>query len=621
MEIELVEIREFLAAHRPFDALPAEALDRLPASLSVRYLRRGSPFPPQDADGQYLYLVRKGAVDMRDSRGELADKLGEGDLYSPPCVGEELAAGMTCVTAEDTLLYLLPCERLQALRRDHEDFDRHFDASLVERLRKAIDQLQQAPSGGGRLLTVEVASLITRPPVFVSPDASIRDAARRMASARVSSILVVEGEALVGLMTDRDLRSRCIAAGLDTARPVRDIMSTKLHTIGPSTLGFDALMRMTQLNVHHLPVVDSQRVLGVITASDMVRHESANAVYLVRDAHKAESVEALAGLGRKLPELQMQLAVAGASERNVGEAISAVNDAITQRLIELAEAKLGPAPAAYAWVTGGSHARREQMSRSDQDNALILADDARPEDDPYFESLARFVNDGLAESGLVYCPGEVMASNPKWRQRASQWRRYFDGWIDQPEPLALMLASVFFDLRVVHGEPALLDGLRRENLGKCRANAIFLGFMAKNALANRPPLGFFRNLVLIHGGEHDKTFDIKRRGIVPVVDLARVHALAAGRAELNTVDRLRAAAGSQSVTAEGAANLEDAYRFIATLRVQHQARQLRSGRKVDNFVATDELSALERSQLKDAFAIIATLQETLESRFLMARIA
>jgi CBS domain-containing protein len=392
-------------------------------------------------------------------------------------------------------------------------------------------------------------------------------------------------------------------------------MTTHVHAVEASTPGFEVLMRMTRHNVHHLPVVDGARVLGMVSATDLIRQEGANAVYLVGAAHRAGSVAALAAVGRRLPELQVQLTFAGASDRQVGEAISAVNDALTQRLLGLAVQRLGAPPVGYAWVTGGSQARREQTAHSDQDNALILSDEATPDDDRYFEALARFVNDGLHACGLAYCPGEVMASNPKWRQPRAQWRRYFDTWINAPEPMALMLSSVFFDLRVVHGDASLLETLQRENLDRSRENGIFLAYMTANALTQRPPLGFFRNIVLIRGGEHDRSFDIKLKGVMPVVNLARVYALAEGRAELNTVDRLRATAGTPALSAEGARNLEDAYGFVGTLRSRHQARALRACRPADNFVVPGELSELERAHLKDAFRVIATMQQALERRY------
>jgi CBS domain-containing protein len=132
-------------------------------------------------------------------------------------------------------------------------------------------------------------------------------------------------------------------------------------------------------------------------------------------------------------------------------------------------------------------------------------------------------------------------------------------------------------------------------------------------------LGFFRKFVLIHGGDHNHTFDIKHRGVVPIVDLARVYALSAGLGEINTLERLEAAAGTSALSKDGAANLVDAAEFIGTLRMRHQASQLKRGEKADNFLSPDDLSPLERGHLKDAFSLINTMQESLGQRYQAGR--
>jgi CBS domain-containing protein len=378
---------------------------------------------------------------------------------------------------------------------------------------------------------------------------------------------------------------------------------------------------MTRLNVHHLPVLDDGRVAGILTTTDLTRFQSANAVYLVGDIHKAKDIDTLVQISAKVGELQVHLVNGGATADQVGQAVSAVTDAITLRLLELAEAELGSPPVPYAWMAGGSQARREQSSHSDQDNALLIADHMRPEDDAYFAALAAYVNDGLNACGYVYCPGDVMAKNPKWRQPLRLWKKYFVNWIEKPEPMALMLASVFFDLRAVYDPEGLFEELHEQVLDLCRANRIFIAYMAANALKHRPPLGFFRNFVLIHGGEHDHTFDIKHRGTVPIIDLARVYALSAGIPEINTLERLEVAAEHSAVSKEGSANLIDAAEFIGTLRIRHQARLLRRGEKADNFLSPDELSPLERGHLKDAFILINTMQESLGQRYQAGRFA
>jgi CBS domain-containing protein len=620
VDVELLEIQDFLASHPPFDKLPADTLERLPKRLSVRYLRRGSVFPPTDADQPYLYIVRRGAVEIRDSQGDLIGKLAEGDLYPAACRSQEELSLMQGSTAEDTLFYMLPCADLMTLRDGHAEFAEHFDQSVAQRLRRALDAVTNAPSTGSGLMTLRVGKLINRPLVTATPETSIREAAQIMSEHKVSSLLIMVEDHLAGLITDRDLRSRCVAAGLPTDRPVREIMTERLKTVTADTVGFEALLTMTKLNVHHLPVMAGERVLGILSTTDLTRFQSANSVYLVGDVNKAKDLDALAEISAKVGELQVHLINGGATADQVGQAISAITDAITLRLLEIAEAELGPPPVPYAWMVGGSQARREQSSYSDQDNALLIADHMKPEDDAYFAALANSVNDGLNACGYVYCPGDVMARNPKWRQTLRIWKKYFNTWIQRPEPMALMLSSVFFDLRPVYDPEGLFEEVHDQVLNLSKANRIFIAYMAANAVKNRPPLGFFRNFVLIQGGDHDHTFNIKHRGIVPIIDLARVYALSSGITETNTLERLRAASGINALSQEGAANLIDAIEFIGTLRMRHQAGQLRRGEQADNFLSPDEISALERGHLKDAFILINTMQDSIAQRYQTGRI-
>jgi len=615
MDIELVEIRDFLASHPPFDHLPEEALDQLPKSFTVRYFRRGTVFPPQDADQPYLYVIRQGAVEMRSTEGDLASKLGEGDMCTYPCADMSQTPHLEGVTSEDTLAYAIPCGRVQTLKAEHADFRKHFDQSVSERLRSALERMKEPVGQNANLMTMDTGDLTESRVVSAGPDTSIQEIARIMDDERVSSIMIMEGEQLLGMVTLRDLRSRCLAVGLSSDRPVREIMTENLRCIDRNTPAFQALIAMTRLNVHHLPVKDGERVLGVLTTTDLVRHQSANAVYLVGDIYKAKKVETLAQIGSRIPELQVHLVATGATAEHVGQAVTAVTDAITKRLLQLAEKKLGPPPAPYAWVACGSQARREQTSHGDQDNGLIISNVMEPEHDAYFAELARFVCDGLDACGYYYCPGDVMATNPKWRQPLRTWKRYFTEWIEKPAPMALMLSSVFFDMRVVGGDRTLYQRLQPLILGKSKKNRIFLAYMVANALKHRPPLGFFRNFVLRRSGDHAKTFDLKHRGIVPIIDLARVFSLSEGLDEINTIHRLEEAAKTHAISSDGGANLIDAYEFIATLRVQHQVRQIRAGQQPDNYISPEELSPLERSHLKDAFSLISSIQDTLGQRY------
>jgi CBS domain-containing protein len=433
--------------------------------------------------------------------------------------------------------------------------------------------------------------------------------------------MIMASGKLAGLITDSDLRKRCVAEGVAIDQPVQTIMREKPATISYRATVAQALDKMTALRIRHLPVIKGGIPIGMISLTDIARYQSTNTAFLASDIRKAGSIDELQSISAKLPELQLQLSNAGATPRQIGQAITAVTDALTRRLLEMAEDELGPAPVPYAWMAAGSQGRQEQTSHSDQDNALLIADDMQPEHDEYFAAMAKIVSDGLNSCGFVYCPGDAMATNPMWRMKLSAWKDSFSDWIDHPNPKAMMLASIFFDLRVVEGDQELFQALQDHILAKTREDSIFLAHLAVNVLTHRPPLGFFRNFVLVHDGEHDDTLDIKHRGSVPIIDIARLAVLAEGLQATNTIERLALTSGSASLSSKMGDDLMHALTYIETLRIRHQADLIRQGLPPDNYLRPDKLSGLERAHLKDAFRIIQVMQETLELRYQTTRLS
>lgn len=615
MEIELIEIRDFIAQHPPFDVLDESILNYLPKNLTIRYFRRGQVFPDVENASHNLYIIRTGAIEFRDQHEQLVDKLAEGDIYLNKISSNDGQSNITGLCSEDSLVYLLPAEKLSELKQKSAAFNNQFNQSINERLRQAVELTHSADMRDLSAMKLEVSGLTDRQPVIVDITTSIQKTAEIMTDEHVSSILITADDQLCGLITDQDIRSRCVATGLSTAEPVSSIMTTDLETVTDTTLLSAALLSMTRNQIHHLPVLRNQLPIGILTTSDIVRHLSTNPALIATDIYKANTVDALKKISTRLPELQLQLSLSSATAKHIGEVFSSITDAITCRLLELAETKFGNAPVSYLWAAGGSQARNEQTSHSDQDNALIISDAMQPEHEDYFKKLANFVCDGLNDCGYVYCPGNAMASNDEWRQPLKVWRKYFAKWISTPEPKALMLSSIFFDLRPVYGDTKLFSELHQYILGQTKNNELFTSLMVRNALTHKPPLGFFKTFVMVHDDNHKNTLDLKHRGVVPIVDIARVIALANGLTETNTVERLEAAFQCKALSRDMHGNLIDALEFISSLRIRHQAKQIRMGLKADNFLPIEELSGLEKNHLKDSFSIIKTMQHFFESRY------
>lgn len=297
------------------------------------------------------------------------------------------------------------------------------------------------------------------------------------------------------------------------------------------------------------------------------------------------------------------------SAEKAGRMISDAADALTRRLLQLALTELGPAPVAHAWIAYGSQGRRELTLNSDQDNALVLAEDYREDrHGPYFEQLAARVCEGLAACGFILCPGNMMASNPAWRLRSSDWQQHFHDWIVASDRHQARLAGNFFDLRCIDGDARLVAPLLDTVASLCPRHDSLLAHWVANANAAPPTLGLFRRFIL---DQHDK-LDLKHAGIIPLVELARIHSLAAGITETtSTLPRLQAAAGKRWLSTQGAGELSASWRFLSELRVGQQREALMQGSRPDNHIDPATLSPANQEKLRESLQLIAIHQQAL----------
>lgn len=599
MDIQVETIKAFLESVHPYDSLPQDELVRVAGSFSRREYPTGTEIYAAGEPIRGLFLIKRGAVEVIDRNGELVSLLGPRNSFGERGLLRDGLAVTSARATDESVILMLPEPELRRLIDGSPAFARFFNRN------------RGAETRGNDLSAIKVSELMARSPVTISPEASVTDAARLMRDKHISSLAVTVDGALRGIVTTRDLTARVLAEGLSGDTPVAQVMTADPLVLSPDSLGSDILHTMLECRIGHLPVVQDGVVKGIITQTDLTRFQAVSSAQLVRDAASCETPAEMAQVTARIPRLLTQLVAANNAHEVVTRLITDVADTVTRRLLKLAEADLGPAPVPWLWLACGSQGRQEQTGISDQDNCLILDDSATSDDMEYFARFAKFVSDGLNTAGYYYCPGDMMATNPRWCQPVRVWRKYFRGWIDAPVPEAQMLASVMFDLRPIGGTPALFHDLQAETLEAASKNSIFVAHMIANSLKHQPPLGLLRGFATIRSGEHKNHIDMKLNGVVPVADLARVYALQGKLTPVNTRARLEAAEHAGIISISGARDLTEAYDLIARLRLENQAALVRAGRKPDNFLAPSDLSDFERSHLRDAFVVVRTMQSAL----------
>jgi CBS domain-containing protein len=603
------EIARFLARQPPFDRLPAELLTQTAATVEIEFFPRGACILRRGGEpSRFLYVIVKGTVELRqavgDGSSEVVETLTVGEAFGQLSLLSGAPHLWDAVAGEDVLAYLIPADQVDRLQQQ-PGFEALLARRAGDRLRHAlVASAAGAPHG---LLSVQADALPTEPLVTCAPDDTVAQAARRMRDQRVSS-LIVEGRP-AGLVTATDLRDRVLAAGLDPDTPVGQVMTTPLHTMPAETSLGELLLTMVDRGIHHLPLTRDGRVVAMVTDTDLLRHQSNHPLLVRRQLERATGPEELAAYAREVIAAAARLVRAGAPAGDVTRFLASAQDALYVRAARDGEAALGPPPCPYALLILGSGARRESTLHTDQDHALVLADDPPPEADTWFSALADRLAATLEGCGLPRCPGDVMATNPARRVPLVAWQDQFIRWIEEPEEAALLDAAIFFDYRQLHGDLEAERPLRRV-VGWAAGNRRFLGRLAAAALRRRPPLGFLRHL----RGEQRDRIDLKAHGTAPIVDLARLLALEAGSPETGTVARLRAAA-DRGRAGTAAADLAAAFEYLQQVRLRHQADRLAAGAAPDDVLALAELTALQRRWLKDVTHLLHTCQQSVRSTF------
>jgi CBS domain-containing protein len=624
------DIVVFLKNVPPFQFLEESDLRKLADNLTIEFYPKDTVILKQDAPASdSLRIIKKGGVQIsvRTENGEevTLDHRGEGDTFGLISLMGQDRQKTTVVAIEDTICFLLGRSKILSLIESNPSFTEYF---LQTHFSKYVDRVYREMhskslfygSSDHLLFTTPVGDIATKAVVTVLDGATIREAAREMSRNRISSLIITDRSGLpVGIVTDRDLREKVVARGRSVTDSVRDVMTLPLIRVDVKDYCFEAVLKMIKHNIHHILVIKEGKLKGVLTNHDLMLLQGSSPLSFAKDLESQESVDGLVPVSHKINRVVGLLLKEGARASNITKIIAELNDRLVRKVLEFADRKFGKPPVPYCWLSFGSEGRKEQTFKTDQDNAIVYADPSSPAQEEearnYFSAFALYVRDGLVRCGFPLCPADYMASNPKWCQPLSVWKKHFSGWINHPTPEAILRSLIFFDFRPLHGEESLGEELRDYLMKIVKGQNLFLAHMASATTKNRPPLGFFRTFIVEKGGEHKDELNLKFRGIGPLVDVVRLLALESGVTETSTLERIEAMKGKHPTIDTMGSELVQAFEFITLLRIHHQVGQLERGEAPDNFINPSTLSNLEKRILKESFHVISTVQDGIINQY------
>jgi CBS domain-containing protein len=616
----------FLKKHAPFNKMSAEALQTFGEKAQIVFYPAGSEIiGPDSGPVRFFYLIESGKVQARQA-GEVTVteysilSLGAGESFPIGAVTAGRPSTNIYTAVEDSFCYQLPAADYLALMASSPEFNlfcTQYIASLLDQSRRQLQQQFAQKASEQQTLNSPLDGIGARNPVSVTPETPLREALETMSRIGIGSMVVTDADKKpVGIFTRSDLLDRVVLADLPLTAPISQAMSAKPFTLEEHATAYDAMLAMATHGIRHVLVTNHAGSLtGVVSERDLFALQRVGLRQIRQTIETAPNVESLKQSAADVRQLSFNMLAQGIGAEQLTQFISALNDALTRRVIQLNLDKHSFEGIDWAWLAFGSEGRDEQTFSTDQDNGIVFLVPEGMDKDALkqrFLDFALDTNKDLDAVGFPLCKGNIMASNPQWCMTLDEWRGQFSKWIRTPEPKALLNATIFFDFRSLFGNGELADSMRRHLLSQASATPVFLQAMARNALEVGPPLGKIRDFVTDLEAGHPGKIDLKKYGSRIFVDVARIYSLATGVHNTNSIQRLRLASQRLSTKPEEVNAVLDALNFIQLLRLQHQYLEGEPGRQGDNLIDPEKLNELDRRILKESFRQARKIQSRLK---------
>lgn len=623
-------VADFLKEYPPFNLISPKELTHIASQVEVFYLpKMETLFKAEQVTKAFFYVVQQGAISLyTEEQSLLVDVCQPGDLLGLRPLFADNKYALKAIAQKDSLVYAVPIasfkpvltNNFKALHYLLEVF-----AANSKRPNESISDKEKLPearvfeeSDALKLSYFQHISY-TKHPVTAPPDEKIKEVALLMRKHKISSVIIVQNELPIGIVTDKDLRNKVATGEVSLSEETKQIMSSPVVCSEGSVNVAELQLLMLKNNIGHVCITEDgsprTKLLGIMSEHDIIAAQANNPVALLKRVMRSKDVNELNHIRFRLGLLIESFLSAKLPLAYLMKVAGEINSSLTKRCVELAKAELGEAPCSFAWMNLGSQGRGEQLLLTDQDNALVFEEVGEDEKDgvqAYFLDLAELVTKYMNQIGYDFCPAAMMASNPKWCLSLNQWKQQFTSWIKKPSEERIMMCTIFFDFQFIEGDQKLTQSLNQHIYKMLSGDQSFFAHLGLNAIKNPPPLGIFKQILVEEEGRKKGLFDVKSRALMPLVDAARILLLSKQNTTLNnTAERFLFLAKDEPQNADLFERCAQSFLLFSKHRTQAGINEQDSGR----FVDLEKMSKQERVALKNAFQPISEIQSVLKNRF------
>ena len=609
----------------PFQKMELPFLVLLAENCETNYFKAGEVIMDVTTDGppdlfiivkQGLVESLRGAKDPAHLKSSFEYEDGDAFPYGPLISNQPNTSQFIAIT--DCFVYQVPAVIFHQLREESTVFKGFCVArlaSLLEESKRIIQSHHVKKQSDEQPLSLELGSVIKREVITCTPDTPLKEVLEILADTYIGSMAIVnEDKQPLGIFTLNDVLRRVALPEADLDRPIVEFMTANPIALYADDLAYEAALIMAKHGFRHIFVIDNhKKLLGVISERDLFALQRIGLTDIAHGIEAAKNLDDLKLSLAQIKKLAKNMMAQGIAIEQLTHLISHLNDQVVREVIRL---RFKDHPEVehidFTWIAMGSEGRDEQLFYTDQDNGIIFKDsDNRASTRATLLNFAKDVNHDLDKLGFPLCTGNIMAMNPECCLSDTEWRLRFSRWINNPDPEALLNATIYFDFKGIAGNVSLAEQLRKWLCDVVPSQDLFLRFMTQNALRNRPPLGLFKEF----STRDDDTINLKFNGSAIIVDIARILALKHASHATNTVERLSAVMNKGDLEAKQIQGCIESFAFIQLLRMKHHFELEDKGLELSNNINPQQLDDLSKRVLRESFRLMRNIQNTLAHKY------